>query len=567
MDHTALIFSGFEAAFAVVTIIIVQISWRYRDRVTGFPLLVTAVSAAAYAIASFIMPFVSDPLTWHLVNNIRYPLGALIATGSFFIAVEFTQNEQYKHPIVIGIFGFLVLLDATVALTDPIHRLMIADQFVTETGIYAAVLGPLFWVHVIVGLGIGSVSISILLSNLREARGVYRTQNVVLVVALGILAIFFAVQSVAAINDRFDLATVGIVGYCSLILWGLFRADLLKTVPVSRETLLKSMDDPVIALNENDVVVDLNAAAIELFSVDDTAIGSDVEAVFAEYPALKTRVGRVELEAETRDEITLSRNGVTQYYDLLVSPIVSRDTTSPTVNGTLGRIVVLRDITDRKQYETRIENHNRTLERLANVISHDLRSPMATAQNLVTILKLNIDEPNQSAERSLSELEALIGDIEAFASHLPALARESTYVEHPTEFELAPIAAAAWRAVDTDGLSLLVADEITLSGDPRRLRQVLQNLFQNTAQHARPTATTVTIGHLADRDGFFIEDDGPGIGAAQDNEIFDYGMSTGDGTGIGLAIVRTIIEAHSWRISVTHSDRGGARFEIDTNPT
>ncbi|MCU4975743.1 ATP-binding protein [Halobacteria archaeon AArc-m2/3/4] len=567
MDHTALLYSGLEAVFAIVTVAITVLSWRYRSRVTGFPLFVTAVSAAAYALASFTMPFVSDPLAWQLVNNIRYPLGALIATGSFFIAVEFTQNEQYNRPVVRAAFGLILAVDAIVALTNPIHRLMITDQFITETGIYAAVLGPLFWVHVVVGLAIGSISIGLLLDNLREAQGIYRTQNVVLVVGLAMLAVFFGIQSVAAVNYRFDLATVGIVGYCSLILWGLFRADLLQTVPVSRETLLKSMDDPVIALDENDTVVDLNTAAMGLFSVDAAAIGNHVESVFADYPALKTRVTAAELETETRDEITLSRNGNSQYFDLLVSPIVPRETHGPTIDATLGRIVVLRDITDRKQYETRIETHNRTLERLANVISHDLRSPMATAQNLVTILKLNLDEPNESAERSIAELEALIGDIEAFASHLPALARESSYVEHPTTFDLEPIADAAWRAVDTDGLSLQVVDEITLSGDPRRLRQVLQNLFQNTAHHARPTATTVTVGLLPDRDGFFVEDDGPGIGAAQDDEIFDYGMSTGDGTGIGLAIVRTIVEAHSWRIAVTHSDRGGARFEIDTNPT
>jgi signal transduction histidine kinase len=72
---------------------------------------------------------------------------------------------------------------------------------------------------------------------------------------------------------------------------------------------------------------------------------------------------------------------------------------------------------------------------------------------------------------------------------------------------------------------------------------------------------TVTVGDLDD--GFYVEDDGPGIPIEEQGELFERGFSTaGDGTGFGLAIVEQVVEAHGWEISIADGDAGGARFEV-----
>jgi len=72
------------------------------------------------------------------------------------------------------------------------------------------------------------------------------------------------------------------------------------------------------------------------------------------------------------------------------------------------------------------------------------------------------------------------------------------------------------------------------------------------------------VGTL-DSGGFYVEDDGPGIPEKNREEIFDRGVTTeDDGTGFGLAIVDVIVGAHDWSITVTDSETGGARFEIET---
>jgi signal transduction histidine kinase len=73
----------------------------------------------------------------------------------------------------------------------------------------------------------------------------------------------------------------------------------------------------------------------------------------------------------------------------------------------------------------------------------------------------------------------------------------------------------------------------------------------------------VTIQVGRQHDGFFVEDDGPGIPEPDRADVFDAGYTTNrDGTGFGLNIVREIAQAHGWQVSVTDGIEGGARFEF-----
>lgn len=73
----------------------------------------------------------------------------------------------------------------------------------------------------------------------------------------------------------------------------------------------------------------------------------------------------------------------------------------------------------------------------------------------------------------------------------------------------------------------------------------------------------MTVGALSDRPGFYVSDDGPGIPEGDRESVFEAGYTTRkEGTGFGLAIVAEVVTAHGWKIQVTESDAGGARFEI-----
>jgi len=153
-----------------------------------------------------------------------------------------------------------------------------------------------------------------------------------------------------------------------------------------------------------------------------------------------------------------------------------------------------------------------------------------------------------------------------------ALARMADTVDRLTEnvggepsIDAAPealeaAAEAAWASVEDSAASLDVVDSTVLRADDALLVRLLSNLFQNALEHGGEHVT-VRVGTLAD--GFYVEDDGPGIPPGERETVFERGYSTSnDGLGIGLSIVRDVTTAHGWSLSVTESRDGGARFEV-----
>lgn len=171
------------------------------------------------------------------------------------------------------------------------------------------------------------------------------------------------------------------------------------------------------------------------------------------------------------------------------------------------------------------------LERFAAVVSHDLRNPLTVASGRLEVLQDRYDD---------EDLDDEVGDRE------PA--------------DVGWLAERAWETVETGDATLVVASTSELRGDPDQLRQLLGNLFRNAVEHAGE-GVTVTVGALDGEPGFYVGDDGPGIPPADREQVFDQGYSSkSGGTGFGLTIVETVAAAHGWKVSVTESESGGARF-------
>ena len=207
-----------------------------------------------------------------------------------------------------------------------------------------------------------------------------------------------------------------------------------------------------------------------------------------------------------------------------------------------------------EEREKRLQQQNDQLERFANVVSHDLRNPLNVAQGRVDLLREeSASEHIDPIERSLTRMEELIED-------LLTLARQGDQVSEIVATDLATLSNSCWANVATAEATLQVKMTRTLRVDPTRTQQLLENLFRNAVEHGGDDLT-VTVGEL--EDGFYIEDNGPGIPQEDREEIFSVGYSTAtDGTGFGLSIVKQVVSAHGWTINVTDGTEGGARFEI-----
>jgi two-component system OmpR family sensor kinase len=223
---------------------------------------------------------------------------------------------------------------------------------------------------------------------------------------------------------------------------------------------------------------------------------------------------------------------------------------------------------DRIEHEQELKRQNERLEEFASIVSHDLRNPLNVAQLRLRLVREEFEnEDIDSIARAHRRMERLIDD-------LLTLARAGTAVEETEAVSISGVTKAGWHNVETDGAHLATDLAGTIQANESRLQQLLENLIRNAVEHGTSddeTAgdepdVTVTVGEIED-EGFYVEDDGPGIPEEEREKVFESGYTSQEvGTGFGLAIVEDVVEAHDWKIELSDSDDGGARFEI-TNVT
>jgi len=225
---------------------------------------------------------------------------------------------------------------------------------------------------------------------------------------------------------------------------------------------------------------------------------------------------------------------------------------NPTPDGQY--VVNTRDISDQKERERTLRNTNERLEKFASIVSHDLRNPLHVAQGRLRLAMEECDSDHLDGVATAHDrIEALIED-------LLTVSRGDDRVSETERVDLARLSEACWQTVPTADATLVIDTDCHLQADRSRLRQLLENLIRNAVEHAGEN-TTVTVGEIDT--GFYVEDDGPGIPPEDRTEVIEAGTSTAhDRTGLGLSIVKQIVEAHDWQIRITDGARGGARLEI-----
>jgi len=225
-------------------------------------------------------------------------------------------------------------------------------------------------------------------------------------------------------------------------------------------------------------------------------------------------------------------------------------------DGSIDRIVAtISEISDRWEYRRMLEQQNRRLEEYSAIVSHDLRSPLSVASGW-----LNVAIEDDSTEDLDKVRDALdrMGDL---ITDLRELGRHGQTVDEMVELDLQTVVETAWSNVSMADATLDLEPDIgSVAADRSRLLQLFENLFRNAVEHAGPDVT-IRVGALPD--GFYVEDDGPGIPADKRDSVFEFGYSTTEhGTGIGLAIVEAVADAHGWSFELVDADPHGARFEF-----
>ncbi|MGD1915429.1 MAG: chemotaxis protein CheB [Phycisphaerales bacterium] len=238
-----------------------------------------------------------------------------------------------------------------------------------------------------------------------------------------------------------------------------------------------------------------------------------------------------------------------------------------------------RDITEQKRLEqdlTRanreLERKNREMEEFVYTISHDLKSPLVTISGLVGFIRklLANGEHNRVPDLALSVEETTLRMREKIEDllELSRLGRSEAQQERVDLREVVLSVLHEHRnSLARMGADISVDELPTVVGDPRKLARVFEFLVINAMKHAQPAGTLqLTIEPIgrpacdAGEVGVRVRDNGVGVDSSHQERIFELfsrGKTNAEGAGIGLALVRRVMDLHGGRVWTEPADVNG----------
>jgi PAS domain S-box-containing protein len=541
---------GLSVLAAAISVAVATFAWRRRGTTGAVPLTVftgaTAIWTAGNALQAASTTLAAK-LFW---VNVQYVGLSVVPVGWFAFACEYTGRDEWVTRRTLGMLAVFPAVLIGLSVTNQYHHLVRESSRVVAVGdavVLQRTFGPVFWLAVVYSNLVNGVGTLLLVRKLVRSRRIFRGQTLAILTGVTVpwAAATLFYNGLSPIEPEVFFSVTGVAFAVAISRYG-----LLDVVPVGRESVFREMDDCVLVVDGDDRIVDANPAASRAFDwpSPDAVVGVQLADACSSCPELVDRY-RTGTDGET---ITLEdAAGEQRYFDVAFSALSDHP-----VSGTA---LFLRDVTSRKRHERRLVHQNERLEEVGRTIAHDLRNPLSVADGHLELAQEVGTEPvNEHLEKAGAahdRMEEIIEDVLDVARG-----------EDPTADErvrLRAVAESAWKNVETGSSDLEFDDgDVALEADDRQLTSLFENLFRNAVEHAG-SEVTVTIGALDERDGFYVEDDGPGVPEDVRDKVFERGFTTADeGTGVGLDVVSDVAETHGWEVAVTESEADGARFEV-----
>ena len=332
------------------------------------------------------------------------------------------------------------------------------------------------------------------------------------------------------------------------------------------EAILNSTPEPVMVFDEEDKLLLINPAAVQVGGlIKSSKTGDNLEDVINN-ETLFDLLANFKINRDISREIKLSNDRV--YFTSISS--VNRN------NRMVGKVCILRDITHFRELDTLKSD-------VVATVSHDLRSPLTLMRGYASMFQM-VGETNEQQRSYVAKIISSVDNMTRLVNNLLDMGRLEAGIALNIE-EINPtkltqqivndqLTQAAHKNIKLNFLSNLEGDEI-IQADPALIQQAIINLVDNALKYT-PMGGEVSI-ILSEKEKlieFEIKDSGIGVAPIDLPRLFDKFYRSNrresykhQGTGLGLAIVKSIVERHGGRVWVeSRLGRGSSFFfEIPKN--
>ncbi len=482
----------------------------------------------------------------------------------FIFAHTYVHSEQPR----IRWLWIMPITTIVIALTNQYHGWLWSNITVVDRAAgprFLFVHGPWFWVIMVFSYGFLLAGAATLIKGVRHFPAHYRshTNSILVAVAAPWISNVIYLVGWSPLNGR-DLTPFAFVLSATLFAHSMYRGRLLDLIPVARDQLIEYMQDGMLVLDTRCRIVDINPAAHRLLMLHDTQVGQSLDVVV---PALAATVSKC--DAVSTLQFDLQRQDGPRIIEIQVSPLGR--------HLAMGKLLVLRDVTERMQAVEAMAAANRAKSTFLATMSHEIRTPM---NGVIGMTELMLDTPLTSEQQqyvtmvhdSAQSLLTIINDILDFSKiEAGQLELEAIDIE-PYSF-LGNIIGLLEPSAKSKGIALGI--EITndvprlLRGDHNRLRQILFNLVGNAIKFTEYGSITLRMSWHTGMTYIEVRDTGIGMSQNVLDHLF-IPFKQGDdsiarrygGTGLGLAITHRLVELLGGRIEVQSEVGRGSTFVV-----
>lgn len=563
---------------------IVYYSWQRRASNHAILLLLLALTITEWTAFYILQVMGANLPTKLLFGEAKYIGVAFTPFLWILFAINYATQSRHLTWRVVLPLTIIPTLTSILALTTEWHGLFWSQP---ELAVYKnisdfnVIYGPWYWVHLVYSYLLILGGAVIVFRAIRRSKGLHRRQAIALIVAvlapwLGNILYF----SGANPFPYLDLTPFAFTITVTALTWAILGFQLVDLAPIARDLIVDEMKDGMIVLDAQNRIVDINLSAERMIRLSAAqVIGKPAHEALSAWPELVERYSQI---TDALDEVAVGQGAAANWLELYISPLYDRR------KRFLGRVIVMRDITARKEMEnalslalTQAREASHLKDQLLARVSHELRTPLSSILGFAELLNMNsygvLEESQKAATGQIIESANYLNGVIDQLLDQAQLASETLILEN-TQFSLDELLQKMRASMDGPARDKGLAFDIhlapdvpkSLHGDMRRIEQILLNLVGNAIKFTQQGHVDLNI-FLPDAAHWTIQvaDTGPGIPEEAQTYIFEAFrlvntaiVNENRGAGLGLSITRQLVELMKGTIQVESQPGRGSTFTV-----
>jgi signal transduction histidine kinase len=517
--------------------------------------------AASFYSLGYAFEMISTDLAsvkfWLKIEYIGIPF---ISTFWLILVINYTGRQVALKKWVVLLY-LIPVMTFILHYTNEFHHLYYRDITMINTSIalpsVQLIKGPWYWVHISYNYLQAVAGIALFTAAYMKAVPIVRKQILILILGAAAPWLSNLMYLFGNYDIHVDLTPLGFTLSGLFYLWGIYKFNLLRLVPIALQKVYETMQDGVIILDYEYNITIVNRAAKDMFERLDQIQDNTDSAynVFSDVPEL---LSKIIIPGNSESRITISSKGALKHYSLKISVLYDRRQIA------LGKMLILSDITQITVYQDKLlANANQLKElnafkdKLFTVVAHDIRDPLAMLVNLTELLEAELTVTQSENLSIFQEVSEQVRKTYMIVENLLDWFRSQTgkFIYRPLIWDLTLIVQQAIHSVkirsDLKKIRIFneLNDEILVFADKEMLELVLRNLLSNAVKFTY-TGGSIHVGatKVDLMMTVFVRDSGGGVDPEIAKSLFQEiqhvsasGTEGENGTGLGLYLSEKLV--------------------------